>query len=232
MNTKLIVTLLALIAVLSGCSNLAQVYRDRQALYAPEPLNEKVPPTQSAATTAYRSVLAKAQAEYLSNVDNGDPQNRVVALVETGIASANNNCREWFTLVTLADSQYEQGTSNLSLVGNAITATLGALQASYALITGYGIAATLVSGWNGNFKASVLGMADHDLQAKVNQIMLDRAGELRVEAPNMTFPQATDALSQYAVLCLPHSAKAAAKSALSSTVTTVTPSGALKSVAK
>lgn len=217
--------------LLAGCAGITDVISNQQALYAPAPLNAtkgKVAPS----LTDYQAAHAAAQAAYTRGLKSVAPGDVVVVLIDAGIVAANSNCRTWFAAVSNAELRFAQGQGNLGVVENAITGVLGAAKASYGLITGYGIAATALEGYNSNFHSSVLGMADYDLQAKITEIMAVRAEELRAGARGMTYPQANDAIDAYVSLCTPQAAKATVKSTLGATNTTVTATGALKSTAK
>lgn len=219
--------------LLSGCAGMSDVIGNQQALYAPAPLNAaKSKSAIAPALSAYQAAFAAAHAAYLGELKKTAPADAIVVLVDAGIAAANGNCRTWFSAVSKAEQRFAQGEGNLGVLENAITGVLGAAKAGYGLITGYGIAATALEGYNQNFHSSVLGIADYDLQSKIIEIMTVRARELRATARDLTYPQAIDAIDAYVGLCTPQAAKATVKSSLGATSTVATPSGALKSTAR
>lgn len=223
---------LPLLLMLVGCAGLTDVIADR-TLYAPAPLNAaKSKSATSPALAAYQAAHAAVQKANSAMLPKADPADAVFALVDAGIAAANSNCRSWFSAVSAAELRFAQGEGNLGVVENAITGVLGAAKASYGLITGYGIAATALEGYNQNFRSSVLGIADYDLQSKITEIMAERAAAMRAAGRTMTYPQALDAIDAYAGLCTPQAARATVKSAMGATSTVATPTGALRSTVK
>lgn len=214
---------IAALLLLTGCAGMSSIIEQRQALYAPAPINVVAP-----AGAAY-SLAAKAAADgYVAS----KPGNAIAAMIDAGIVAANSNCRAWFGRLAAADQRWAQGEANLNVAENAVTAILGATKAASSVVAGYGVAATALSGYNGAFQASVLGMADGDLQAKVREIMTARAAEMRAGAAGLTYPQAIDQIEDYAQLCTTQAAKAAARSAMTATTATATAAGTVQSVAK
>jgi hypothetical protein len=225
-NRPMKIKLLCVIAavMLQGCAGWTDVIKNRNNLYGPVPLNaaESAP-----ALNAYRVTLAMGEKRYMDAL-TGDT---LFAMVDSGIAAANGNCRKFFTDVSYADLVFKEGIGNQSVAMSAITAVLGAAKASYDVIAAWGIGTAALSAYNANFITSVLSMADYNIQSKVWEVMQSRAVTLRAEAPSMTYPQAVDAVAAYAVLCLPQAATAMLKSTLTATTTTVAPSGVLQSTA-
>ena len=212
--------MLALVA-LTGCAGMTDIIKNREALARPAPLILPDPIAVAPAVAAYRIVAQAAQKVYLDDVARIPPT--PVALVDIGISAANNNCRDWFDVLSRAEMEYKFGRGNVAIVKAALTTALAAVQAGYGLMTGLGILSTADEAFNQNFQASVLAMADYEIQQKVWQVMNSRAVELRRTA--YTYPQALDAIRGYGSLCLPQAANAMIKSTLNATETTVSPSG-------
>lgn len=229
MNALKCLLAMAAIVALSGCSNMTEIIAKREALYAPAKLHAGG--SSGPARVAFRKAEVAAARNYSAQmtVPEGIP---IKDYVDSGIAASNSDCRDWFARLNGDASRWNHDEANLNLVGNAITALLGAVEAPYKLIAGYGIAATAITGYNTNFQATILAMSDPDLQMKVRQIMTAQAATLRARSEAMTYPEALNALEEYHDLCSAQTAHAAVKSALGATVTTATPTGVLKSVAK
>ena len=187
---KLTLALLAL--TLSACSTLTDVYERQDALLAPKPLNaaNKTP----AAVTTYRAILKAAENAYEADAKKQTPTPAV--LIDAGIAAANANCRAWFAAVSDADRRWSQGEGNSTRAERDYVDSRGG-QRTVQPHHRYGVAATAWSGFNQNFHSSVLNLGQHDIQSAVKNVMVQRANELRAQAPGMTFPQAADALDDY-----------------------------------
>ncbi len=213
--------LLCLIVLLSGCQNLMQIVKDREALAKPAPLLLPDPAAVAPAVAAYRIISQAAQTAYLADVAKTAPTPAV--LVDIGIAAANNSCRDWFDALSRAEIEYKFGRGNVAIIKAALTTALSAVQASYGLMTGLGIISTADEAFAQQFQASVLALADYSLQQKVWQVMNSRAVELRASA--FTYPQALEAIRAYGSLCLPQAAGEIVKATLNATETKVTPSG-------
>jgi hypothetical protein len=225
---KLLAALAALL-LLCGCSGMTNVIKERSALYGPATLTE--PDKPSPALLAYQAAAKAADTEFAKLLAD-KPNAATVAYVDAGITAINGNCRAWLSAVSYADMRWQQGEANLNVGLAALGAVTAAAKASYDLLTGMGIATTALMGYNQTFRDSVLGMADPALQEKVWQLMSAKAVDIRGRMVALTYPQAADALGEYAALCTPWAAKAAVRSALSSTVTTAGAHGAITSVAK
>lgn len=211
----------AIFFVLPGCSGLTDIIKNRETLARPAPLTMPDAAAIAPSVAAYRIVSQAAQQAYLADVAKMSPTPS--ALIDVGISAANNNCRDWFDALSRAEIEYKFGRGNVAIIKAALTTALSAVQASYGLMTGLGIISTADEAFAQQFQASVLAMADYDLQQKVWQVMGSRAGDLRVGA--FTYPQALDAIRAYGSLCLPQAAGAIVKSALNATETTVNPAG-------
>lgn len=210
--------------VLAGCASMTDIIDHQKKLYAPTPI------AAGSTVDVYRMTAAVARSAFESSV--GKTGNPIAGMLDAGIVAANHNCRVWMNNVSQADMRFEQGQGNLNVAKTAVGAILGAVKAPYDLITAYGIGSTAVDAYNANFATSVLGVADHDLQSKVREVMAARADELRQAAAGMSYPQAIDAIEAYAELCSPQAAKAMARSSLTSTLTRATPAGTISSFAK
>lgn len=207
-------------ALLTGCAGLSDVIERRQQLYAPKPLSV------GSAVSAYQSASAAAKAGYQSAL-GGLSANPIAAMVDSGIAAANHQCRQWLTAVNLASQKWEHGQGNLSVLHALLTGILGAVGAHSDLVTAYGLGSAAFVGYNRQFEHAVLAMADADIQAKLLEVMAARATQLRAEASTMSYPMALDAIEGYSALCSPSAAKAAVRSSLAVTAVTATPAGTI-----
>lgn len=205
--------------LLAGCAGMTDVIQKREALYQAAPIN---PPTVRPSVDAYTQVLSAAQSAYVLRTDGSAP-----SLLDAGIGAANANCRTWLGAVSAAEQRWRQGETNVGVLASLVTGILGAANVHHDMITAWGLGAAAWQGYSQGFLSNVLGMADYDLQTKVREAMIARAGELRAQAANMSYPQAVDAIEEYAMLCTPQAAKALSRSALVAVTTTVAPAGAI-----
>lgn len=217
---------IALIAasLLPGCAGMTDIIDKQKSLYAPKAFNS------GSADEPYKIAAAAARTAYTKAVNSGD-RAPIPDMIDAGIVASNGKCREWLEKLSAADLRWRQGEGNIGVLQGLITGALGAAGAAADVFTVYGLGSAALAGFNANFHSSVLGMADPDMQAKLLEVRAARAREMRSDPPP-TYPQAIDALEEYERLCTPEAAKAAARSAMTSTVTVASPAGTLKSIAK
>jgi uncharacterized membrane protein YeaQ/YmgE (transglycosylase-associated protein family) len=214
-----ILAVAAALAALSGCAGISDVVQKREALYQAAPIH---PPTLHPSADAYNKAMAAAQAAYAPLTDGS-----ALSMVDAGIGSANANCRAWLAAVSAAEQRWRQGEQNVGVLASLITGILGATNVHHDMITAWGLGSAAWQGYSQGFLSNVLGMSDYNLQTKVREAMATRAAELRAQAASLSYPQAVDAIEEYAMLCTPQAAKALSTSALTAVTATVAPTGAI-----
>jgi hypothetical protein len=225
-------TVLAFLIVLSlaGCQSLGigGLSQNKDALFGPAPLNSVA--LESPSLTAYKTALAATQATYVKALTG---KNTPGDLLDAGIAAGNTLCRQWFDTVTLAERKAVLARNNRGVVEQFVTGAAGILQAAPAFFSAWGLATGTYEAFNSVFEAGLLiTPSDPLVQAKIVEIMAQRAADLRARRDSVTFPQAYDLGEEYLRLCSYQTAQAAIKSALVSTVTTIAPTGVMRSMAK
>lgn len=198
----------AIVALMTGCAGMQEIVERQDKLRAPAPL--LAARALPSITAAYRKAAHAAEEKFVESIKAGD----MAGLVDAGIAASNANCRAWFAALSEADRRWTQGEGDQGIMGNLITATLGAIGAHSSAVAAYGIGATALSAYNSNFRTSILTMAQPELQAAVLRMMEARANELRGRAATLTYPRAVDALDDYARICTAANAAAITSAAL------------------
>lgn len=213
-----VICIAAVAALLGGCSAL-DVVKKQDTLYAPVPIT-----TESPARSIYSLAQAAAKASY-----KPDAAAPIPAYIDAGITMVEHNCRAWLQAVSMADLRFKQGEANVNVLQALMVGIMGAAGVHHDVFTVFGLGSAAYAGYTENFAASVLFMADYDLQSKVREAMATRAAELRASAATLTYPQAVGAIEAYQEICLPQTAKAMQRGALQVTTTTISPAGSIQS---
>ena len=208
------------VALLAGCAGVTDIVAKREQLYGAKPVN-----VESPAPAAYALASVAAKAEYSSRV--GVAPNAIVGLVDAGIGAANSNCRAWLGAVSAAEARWREGETNVGVLSALISGALAASGVHRDVMTAFGLGSAGVQGYSQGFLTHALAMSDYDVQVKVREAMAVRARELRAQASAMTYPQAIDAIEDFAALCTPQAARALSRSAMIAVTASVAPTGAI-----
>lgn len=215
-----------IVSLLAGCAGMTDIVSKQEVLYAPKTFQA------GSQEDAYQIAAKIAKAQYAKALASDSAPSAIPIMVDAGIATVNGKCREWLARVSMAELRWAAGEGNLSVAQGLITGLLGAVGAHRDVVTAFGLGSAAWAGYDQNFHATALGMADYAMQSKMREVMDTGAVELRADAPRMTYPEAIDRLEGYAALCSVQAARAAVRSSLNATTTRATPAGTLQSVAK
>lgn len=212
----IVVATLILLAF-GGC---AAMQKERQLLYAPEPL------------PSAKTIFTRNYTESLKAVDKGTATPvEIVAYVDATNALQAKSCHEWLNRVTLARRGIVASDHNMAVIGGLLTTLAGAFAWPADAVTVLGAGQVAMQGLGQNIRQDVLGApSEYQAQSTLLGLLSACHDRLLTDAPTLKFSQVYERAEGCMRLCSFDAAAQAADRALSTATIIVQPTGGITAV--